>query len=208
MMDFKVFLEAYLAAIKGEDKGFMKGVYQDWFESSGVVPKEQEDYFYGAMFGDLKQLVGCPLTGTESMDDFDIAHLKAPDGSELTLVFRKKGDSWIYFDARTNLMLFKKVYAINYDVKGGRLRILFNGKRSPIVGDIEAGRNGFNSMINSALEVGGNEITLQTLDGGPVEVSLRISSGARGEIVDSSQGDVLSWNGTVKEPVKLDFTAE
>jgi hypothetical protein len=207
-MDFKVFLDAFFAAIKGEDKGFMRGVYQDWFESSGVVPKEQEDYFYDAMFGDLKQLPECSLTGTESIDEFDIARLKAPDGSEATLVFMRKGDSWIYFDARTNLTLFKKVYAINYNVKGGRLRILFNGKRSPVVGDIEAGRNGFISMINSALEIGENEITLQPLDGKPVEVSLQISSAKTGEILDTGQGDVLNWNGTVEEPARLSFNAE
>ena len=91
---------------------------------------------------------------------------------------------------------------------GGRLRILFNGKRSPVVNDIEADRNGMMSPINAALKVGENELTLQSLDGTPVDVSLQISSARLGGIADSSASDVLDWNGEVKEPVTVKINVE
>jgi len=207
MSDFESFLKKYFEAIKNEDAEFIKKVYGDWLETAGIVPEGQEDAFYKAVFGDLKQLLGGSLVRTDAFDDFVIAHLK-DDNGEFSLTFQKKGDSYIYFNERTNFTSFKLVYTLGYNVKGGKLRMLFNGKRSPVVNDIEADRNGMMSPINAALKVGENELTLQSLDGVPVQVSLQISSAKAGEIADSSASDTLDWEGEVKEPVTLKFKTE
>ncbi|MFH1684782.1 MAG: hypothetical protein ABH983_00595, partial [Candidatus Micrarchaeota archaeon] len=102
--------------------------------------------------------------------------------------------------------LFKQVYAIGYAIQGGSLRVLFNGKRNIVADKIQ--NSGFNSIINSALEIGENEITLESVDGTSLTVSLKISSAKPGDIVSTDQGNVLNWDGTVKEPVNLRFSAE
>jgi hypothetical protein len=142
----------------------------------------------------------------ECFGDFCIARMKDSDGSQYSLTFMKKGGSWIYFNERTNFSLFKKIYALGYVVDGQeRLGILFNGKRSPVLAEI--GSSGFVSLINAALRPGDNEITI--LPGkSPARVTIRISSAKSGDVINSAQGDVLSWEGIVKEPVKLNFRAD
>ncbi len=207
-MEFDDFIRAYLKAIADYDEGFLKAVYEDWFASSGVVKGLDMDGFLRAAKADLKQFEHCRPEGKECFDDFCIAKLKGPFGAEHSLSFRRKGDGWGYFDERSNLARFNKVYAIAYHVEGkGGLRIMFGGRRTPAVRDIEGDTSGFVSMINSALEKGGNEITLLPL-GGEIGVSVRISSGVQGGIMDTSAGDALSWQGRLKGPLKLRFEAE
>ncbi|MFH1393503.1 MAG: hypothetical protein ABII71_02225 [Candidatus Micrarchaeota archaeon] len=207
MAAFEEFLKEYFKAIEAGDKEFVKKVYSDWLETSGMVPEDKMDFFLSAVFGDLKQMVGAKLVKTENIDDFNVAHYKDENG-EFTLSFMKKDGSWVFFNERSNFSLFKRAYAINYNVKGGRLRILFNGKRFPLISDIEDGRNGVITLINCALKPGENEVILQSLDGTSLEVSLQISSGKVGEVMNSAQGDSLDYNGRVKEPVVLKFKAE
>lgn len=203
---FEEFLKAYFNAIRNEDAAFIKKVYSEWLETSGAVPKGQEDGFLKAAFESLKPMLSGKLERTEQYDGFHLAHFKDAEG-EFSLTFRERDDSFVFFNERSNYSLFKKVYAIGYNVSGGKLRMLFNGKRSPAVTDIDS-TSGFVSMINSALQVGKNEIELMSPDGAELVVSLRISSAKEGDIMNSNQGDALSWDGKVKDPVKLDFTAE
>jgi hypothetical protein len=44
--------------------------------------------------------------------------------------------------------------------------------------------------------------------GASVKASIRISSGIEGEIMETTQGDVLSWDGNVSAPVTLKFEAK
>lgn len=208
MEPFEDFLTELFEAIRHEDKGFIRKVYGDWLFSSGIVPKSQEEIFYDAAFGDLRPLLEGKLERVEEMDDFRIAHYRGPSGG-FSLTFREKEGSFIFFNEKSNYSSFHKVYALNYGVQGkGRLRLIFNGRRSPLIADIEGGRSGFNSLINAALAIGTNELTLKSLDKGELEVSLQISSAEKGGIMDSAHGDVLSWSGKVADEVRLRFEAE
>lgn len=204
-MDFKEFLGAFFAAIKNEDRGFVKKVYGEWFDSAGF-PMDQKEQFFSGIFSDLKQISAGTPERSECFDDFCTVRMKDTDSSEYSLTFMKSGGSWIFFNERTNFSLFKKVYALGYVVDGEeRLGILFNGKRSPVLTEI--GSSGFVSLINAAVNPGDNEITI--LPGkNPARVTLRISSAKSEDVINSAQGDVLSWEGTVKEPLKLKFRAD
>ncbi|MFH0884267.1 MAG: hypothetical protein V1861_00995 [Candidatus Micrarchaeota archaeon] len=204
---FTDFMARFFKAIEGEDAVFLKAVYLDWFESSGVMKGGRFGDFLAAAMPDLKGMAGSRLAGEECFDDFCIAYLKGADGSEFSLTFRKKDDSYIFFNERSGFAGFKKVYALGYALEGGRLRILFNGKRAPIVHEIES--SGAVSFINSALKLGANEITLEPVVAGErINATIRISSGAEGGVMNSAQGDVLSWDGEVSKPVILKFDAE
>ena len=204
MADFDEFMKQFLTAVKENDSEFLKGVYSEWLKSSGM--KEQLDAAGGfdALLGELAYLDAYTFKSSESFDDFFIANLDGPD--EQKLVFKKKADSWVVFNEMSNKGLFKTMYSLNYNIEAGKLRILFNGKRSPFVKDTEG--QGFNSLINSALVVGDNEITLESIENKELKVDIRISGGAEGGVVDSSQGDAISYQGVVKDPVKLNFKAE
>lgn len=206
-LEFEEFLKGFLAAAKGKDTKRLMEAYREAFTGSGAVPPGEEEAALASIAGFLAPLAERAPDGIEALDDYRIARFKDKDGSEISLTFIRKGDSWGVFDERMNLRSFKRIYAIGYSVEGEqRLGVLFNGKRSPILRDI--GSSGFASLINSALKPGENELTITPLGGALVKVSIRISSGVRGSIMDSSQGDVLSWDGVVKEPVKLKFRAE
>jgi hypothetical protein len=203
---FADFFRDYLAAVKAGDMGFIRNVYSDWFASAGM-PGKLDDFLKAGM-PDLKKAAAGAYAKEECFGPFCIAHMKDASG-EYSLTFRKKGDSWIFYNERTNFSKFGNVYAISYSVKGaGRLRIYFNGKRSPFVSDIGAGTEGFVSLINSALSVGTNELTLDSLDRVPLQVSIRVSSAKPGGVIDSAQGNVLIWEGKVEDPVSVSFTAE
>jgi len=203
---FKEFVSALFRAIGSEDKTFLKAAYLDWFESSGLMKGAKFEDFLDAAMPELKALVGCRLVREECFDDFCIAHLKNADGPEFEYAFRKKGDSYAYFNERSGFARFRKVYALGYFVEGGRLRVLFNGKRFPVV--YEIGSSGAVSLINSALKVGANEITLEPAQAGTkVRASIRISSEVEGGIINSAQGDVLSWDGELEGKVALKFDA-
>ncbi len=207
-MEFDDFIKGYLRAIKEGDEGFLKEVYEEWFLTSGAGGGMALEGFIKAALPELRELEHCRLEAKECFDDFCIARLKGPFGLERSIWFRRRGERWRYFDERSGLARFRKVYAIAYHVQGkGGLRILFGGRRAPAVGDIEGDTTGFISMINSALEKGENELTLQPL-GGEIEVSVRISSGEPGEVMDTSAGDSLSWKGILKGPLKLRFSAD
>ena len=204
---FRAFIARLFKAIKNGDVAVLRTVYLDWFESSAVMPDRSFDDFIAAALPDLGRLPENRLVREECFDDFCIAHFKGKDGSDMTLTFRKKGDSFIFFNERSGFAAFKKVYALNYVLDGGKLRMLFNGKRSPIVHEVES--FGFVTFINSALKVGANEITLEPVDAGAsVKASIRISSGPEGDIMESAAGDVLSWDGEVGKAVSLKFDAE
>jgi len=204
---FKEFMAVFFKAVGSGDKAFLKAVYLDWFESSGLMKGAKFEDFLAAAMPDLKGLAGCKLVREECFDDFCIAHLKNTDGSEFEYAFRKKNDSYAYFNERSGFTRFKKVYALGYFVEGGTLRILFNGKRSPIISEINS--SGAVSFINSALKIGANEMTLEpAVSGARVKASIRISSDIEGGIINSAQGDVLSWDGEVAGPVTLKFNAD
>ncbi|MEW6721937.1 MAG: hypothetical protein AB1324_01605 [Candidatus Micrarchaeota archaeon] len=205
--EFGDFLKKYLDAVRNGDKAFMAGVYSEWFDTSGF-PKEQKEQFFHAIFEDLKQVIAGAPEEPECFGDFCIAHFRDAEGEgRFSLTFRRKGESWEYFNERSGFSKFSKVYSIQYVVEGEeRLGILFNGKKSPVLIDI--GSSGFASLINAALVPGDNEITLLPPASGSARVSIRISSGRQGDIVNSAQGDVLSWDGVVKGPAKLNFRAE
>lgn len=192
-------------AIDNEDVAFLKKVYMSWFKTSEILPLDQEEYFFSNIFVDLNSMKNSKLIGTETFDGFDIAHMKNQDESEYQLIFQKNGEDWIYFNERSNYSLFKNTYAINYNIEDGKLRILFNGTRSPIVTDIDS-TSGLVSLINSSLKIGENEITLQSLDEIPIKVMISISNcEKRKGAIMTTNGNVLQWNGVVKEPVKLKF---
>jgi len=204
---FKAFIARLFKAIKGGDVAALKTVYLDWFESSAVMPDRGFEDFIAAALPDLRKLPENKLASEECFDDFCIAHFNGKDGSDNTLTFKKKGDSFIFFNERSGFAAFGKVYALNYVLDGGKLRMLFNGKRSPIIHEIES--SGFVSFINSALKVGANEITLEPVEADKsVKASIRISSGVEGDIMDSAAGDVLAWDGIVSAPVTLKFEAK
>ncbi len=202
---FEEFLTGYFNAIKNDDLEFLGRIYQDWLETSGEVPEEQKPEFTKMIMGDLKQLAELKIDRTEEIGDFDIVYMKVDDG-EFSLTFKKKGDSWVFFNEKSNFTLFKQVYAISYAIQGGSLRVLFNGKRTIAADKIQ--NSGFNSIINSVLQVGENEMALESVDGSELTVSLAISSAKPGEVISTDQGNVLKWEGKVKEPVSLKFTAE
>ena len=207
-MEFKEFMESFQKAIRQSDRKFMESVYGGWFGSAGF-PKDQREQFFHAIFEDLKHMVsGASGEEPECFGDFCIARFKEAGGDGIfSLVFRKKGDSWEYFNERSNFSSFSKVYAIGYQVDGeARVGVLFNGMKSPVLTDI--GSSGFVSLINAALRKGENEITLLPPPSGSAKASIQISSAKEGEIIDSAQGDVLRWDGVVEEPVKLKFRAE
>ena len=202
--DFEEFIGKYFEAIKNEDLGFVKKVYSDWLETSGAVPRGQEEQFLKAAFESLKPMIGGRLEKTEEMGNFIIGHFKSDEGG-FSLTFKKEGDAYIFFNERSNFSKFKKVYAMNYNISGGGVRVLFNGSRTPVIEKISG--SGFVSLINSVLEPGPNEITLEPA-GGEMECSLQISSAKEGEILDTAQGDVLNWEGVLARPVTLKFRVE
>lgn len=202
--DFEQFIAEYFDAIRNEDTGFIKKVYSEWLETSGAVPAGQQEQFLKAAFESLKPMVNGKLEKTEEMENFTVGHFKSDEG-EFSLTFKKKEGTYIFFNERSNYSKFSKVYAMNYNLSGGKVRVLFNGSRTPLIGEIE--NSGFVSLINSVLEPGENGITLQPVDG-QVECSVQISSAKEGEILDSAQGDVLNWEGILKEPVSLKFNVE
>jgi hypothetical protein len=205
--DFKAFLERFFSSIGRGDSDFLRGVYLDWFESSGAMPDREFGEFLDAAMPDLRDMLGSSLAGEECFGDFCIAHMKGADGSAFSLAFRRKGSSFVFFNERSGFASFRKAYALNYALDGGRLRVLFNGKRSPII--YEIGSTGFVTLINSALKPGANEMTLEpAVAGAKVKASIRISSGTEGDIMDSAQGDALSYDGVVGGPVTLKFLAE
>lgn len=205
MGSFEDFLNEFFNAAKSDNFDFINKVYADLVETSGEVPPEQKGEFAKMIMGDLKQLAELKVDRIEEIGDYPVAYMKVPDG-EFSVTFMKKGDSWVFFNEKMNFTKFKKVYAIGYQVDGGALRVLFNGKRTPLADKIQ--NSGFNSIINSGLNVGENELTLESIDGAELKVSLQISSAKEGEIVTTSDGNVLKWEGAVKEPVKLQFSAE
>jgi hypothetical protein len=202
---FKDFMAEFFGAVKKNDFDFINRTYSDWLETSGEVPPEQKGMFANMIISDLQWLAGLNIDEYEEFGDYGVAHMKTEDG-EISITFRKKGDSWAFFNEKMDFTKFKKVYAIGYQVEGGSLRVLFNGKRTPIADKIQ--NSGFNSIINSALKVGENEMVLEPLEGAELKVSLRISSAKEGEIISTDEGNVLKWEGTVKEPVALKFKAE
>lgn len=201
--DFEGFVNEYFEAIRNEDVEFIRKVYSEWLETSGAVPPGKEDDFLRAAFESLKPMVNGKLERTEELGNFLVAHFRDAEG-EFSLTFKKKDGSYIFFNERSNYSKFKKVYAMNYNLSGGKLMVLFNGSRTPLIGEI--GNSGFVSLINSVLEPGENEIALEPV--GEVKGSLQISSAKEGEILDSAEGDVLNWGGTLKEPLKLKFHVE
>src|SRR5512143_1364807 len=145
-MEFAEFMRRFIEAVGKGDSAFLEAVYRDWFGSSGVMPGASVGDFLKAARGDLAGIGKSSLAGTECFGDFCVASLKDADGSEFSLAFRKKGGSWAFFNERTNLASFKKIYAIGWLVEGeGRLAVLFGGKEYPVLRDI--GSSGFVSMI-------------------------------------------------------------
>lgn len=202
--EFEGFIREYFDAIKNENVEFIKKVYSEWLETSGAVPAGEEEQFLKAAFESLRPMASGKLHKTEEMGNFIVGHFKSDEG-EFSLTFKKKDGSYVFFNERSNYSKFKKVYAMNYNLSGGSVRIFFNGSRTPVVGEIE--NSGFISLINSVLEPGENEITLEPV-GGEVEGSVQISSAKEGEILDSAQGDILNWEGSLKGPVILKFEIE
>ena len=205
MSSFQDFLTEFFNAAKSDNFEFLNKVYADILETSGEVPEDQRGEFTKMIIGDLKQLAELKIDRIEEIGEYSIVYMKIPDG-EFSLAFKKKGDSWIFFNEKMNYTRFKQVYAIGYSVQGGSLRILFNGKRTPIADKVQ--NSGFNSIINSVLNVGENEMTIESIDGAELSVKLTISSAKEGDVVSTDEGNVLSWSGTVKEPVSLKFVAE
>ncbi|MCI0527917.1 MAG: hypothetical protein L0Y56_10820 [Nitrospira sp.] len=205
-MEFKVFIGKFAEALAKKDEAFMKEIYADIL-ASGIVPEDQKPDFFTMVFSVLENVKNLPLESTECFGDFCIAHFKGEDDSKLSFTFMKKGSSWVLFSERMNFSSFRKAYAINYVVDGeDRLKVLFNGKETPVLRDI--GSSGVVTLINSALNVGENELTITPPQGKSIKVTIRISSGMEGEPMNSAQGDVLSWEGTVSEPQKLKFRAD
>lgn len=202
---FKDFMGRFFKAVRESDAGFLKGVYSDWFASSEVMPGAPFEAFLEAAMPDLKGVAECTLAGDECFGDFCVAKLRGPDNSESSISFRRKGDSFVFFNARSGYASFKRAYALGYSVEGGGVRILFNGRRHPDVYEIRS--SGAVSLINSALVPGDNEITLEPLGGG-VRASIRVSSAEKDGVINSAQGDALSWDGEVAGPVTLRFRAE
>lgn len=205
MSSFQDFLTEFFNAAKSDNFEFLNKAYSDLVETSGEVPEHQRGEFAKMIIGDLKQLAELKIDRIEEIGEYSIVYMKIPDG-EFSLAFKKKGDSWIFFNEKMNYTRFKQVYAIGYSVQGGSLRILFNGKRTPIADKVQ--NSGFNSIINSVLNVGENEMTIESIDGAELSVNLTISSAKEGDVVSTDEGNVLSWSGTVKEPVSLKFVAE
>ncbi len=205
-MEFAAFIQRFIEAVRKGDTVFLEEVYRDWFASSGIMPGSGLGDFLRMARSDLEPVGKSAFLGSECFGGFCVAQMKGADGSAFSLCFRKKADSWEFFNERTGLSSFKKIYAIGYLVEGkGRLAVRFNGSESPVLRDIRS--SGFASMINSALRIGKNELALVN-SGKPVRVSIRISSGKEGTVMDSAQGDVLSWEGTIQNTAKLSFTAE
>lgn len=203
---FREFMAAFFKAVKDGDAAFIRNVYGEWAEKCGYG--ESIDLLLPQIISQLGQLPPGKLENAESFGDFDLAHLKLDDGSDVTMVFRRQGGSWAFFNERSGYADFKKAYAIQYGAEGGRLRMLFNGKRSPFLYEIPDGAQGVLSLINSAIKPGGNELTLESPDGVPVRASIRISGAEKDGIINSAQGDVLSWDGEVAGPVTLKFNAD
>jgi len=205
MSSFQDFLTEFFNAAKSDNFEFLNKAYSDLVETSGEVPEHQRGEFAKMIIGDLKQLAELKIDRIEEIGEYDIVYMKIPDG-EFSLAFKKKGDSWIFFNEKMNFTKFKQVYAIGYSVQGGSLRVLFNGKRTPIADKVQ--NSGFNSIINSVLNVGENEMTIESIDGAELSVKITISSAKEGDVISTDEGNVLSWSGTVKEPVSLKFVAE
>jgi hypothetical protein len=201
-MEFDEFMEKFSEAVGSKDREFIRQVYSG-FDIKAEMPEEQ---FFKMIFQMLEPLAGRKPDDTEKFDDFYIAHFKEGDG-QLNMTFLKRGESFVMYNDKANYGEFQKAYAIGYSVTGdARLKVLFNGKRFPILRDM--GESGFASMINSALVPGENEITLMPAESGPVKATIKISSAMKDGVIDTTQGDVLVWEGEVKEPVKLRFRAE
>jgi hypothetical protein len=205
---FEAFLKSFFEAIKKKDQKFIKNIYGDWVDSSGVIAKEQkEQFFEGAVFVEVESLAGGKLVDVEILDEYYIAHLKYGDG-ETELIFKKKNGTWIFFNEMFDLAKFKLVYTINYEVSGGPLMVKINGKRTPVIRDFAEASQGMASPINSALVPGKNEISFESSNKKPIEISIQINGERRGDIAVSTEGNVLDWKGVVKDKVSLTFKAE
>lgn len=203
--DFEAFMKKFLEAIKKRDTTVMKNVYSEWAESSGIFKNIRREDFFTNIFKDLKDFQDLPIKKCEPCGEFMIARLGSNDDL-VSLVFMKKGGNWVFFNEMSNFALFSKAYTLDYKVKGdGIVRFLFNGKQSPVIDDIEGGSSGFMSPINSALVVGRNELTIQLLKGKGAKASIKINGTDKGGVADSSEGNVLSWEGDLSKPVVLKF---
>ncbi len=208
--EFDDFVADLMAALASSDEGFIRKVYQDWVDTSGVLPAEYVDTFPQMVLAELGPMAECPTRETETFEDFGIVHfVNEEDPDETTsLTFKQTGDGWIMFNERSGFINFKKVYTLSYDVQGGQVAIRFNGKRHPLISEPDQDvLTAFVTPINSALNVGANEANLVLVSGTP-EVQLRINSEDEGEIADSSDSNVLLWEGTVTEDMSLSFEAE
>lgn len=204
--EFSQFMARFFKALGSYDVPFLKEVYGDWFESSGIMPDRKIEEFLAAAKLDLSSMAGSRLAGNECFGGYCIAKCRGADGAEFELTFMKKGGTFVFFNERSGFAQFKKVYALGYAVDGGKIRMLFNGNRSPLVYEIAT--SGAVSFINSALRPGENELTLEPVAAGSkAHVSIRISSAAEGGIINSSQGDVLAWDGEVGTRITLRFNA-
>jgi len=207
-MEFDEFLKTFFEAIGKKNVAFVKNIYLDWLQTSGMVPKEQEKYFFtDAIFSELKSLLNATVTSVDVIDEYYVAHLRYPNGDGI-MTFKKKGDTWVFFNEMSNKAMFTNIYTINYTTGDGQIRVLFNGKRTPVVTDMEADMQGMVSPINSALKKGENTITLQSLEKKPVEVSIQMNGTVPGGVANSRNGNVLDWKGTVNEDIVLKFNAE
>ncbi len=202
-MEFDDFIKRYMGALDKGDRRFLKGVYAEWSRTSGGS-------------GSLKALLEETRAGLENsrvdrkdcFGDFCVVRMRGPYGLERSLTFRRSGKGWSYFDERSGLAAFRKVYSISYEVRGkSGLRMLFGGQRAPVMEDIEGDTDGYVSIINSALRKGENEISLIPL-AGRVDAWVKISSCRRGGTMDLSAGDALSWRGTIDGPYSLRFRAD
>ncbi|MHC4607690.1 MAG: hypothetical protein ACYTAF_12310 [Planctomycetota bacterium] len=207
---FKDFVTEFQTALKNGDQDFIRTVYQYWVDTSGALPPEYKDTFPELVIAEAGSTAELPVKSVETFDDFGVVQFSDPadPGASTSMTFRRKGNSWIMFNERSGFTRFKKVYTLWYAVEGGKVAIRFNGKRSPLVpehSDRTAGATV--TPINSALNVGPNEVGVESVDGQP-KVQVRINSAKEGEIADSSVGDALLWEGVVSEPVKLTFNAE
>jgi hypothetical protein len=193
------FIKKLAKAIINNDIAFLKRVYGEWFDTSGVAKQAKfEDIVASMTF-----ISTMKINSVDSFDDFAIIH-GVSDDNELELVFQKTQESWIYVNNYSHLSEFKCIYSINYSCSG-KMRLLFNKKRSPFISDGSSDST-IISMINSALKVGENELTIQVLEGSPVNAMIIISSGSRGEIMDSNSGEVLNWSGKINKSTVLKFT--
>jgi hypothetical protein len=206
---FADFVREFQEALKRGDLDFITAVYQDWVDTSGMLPPQFRDNFAELVLEQVRPLAESVVASVETFDDFGIVHFDDPSDpdSETSMMFRLKNDGWVMFDGRSNFIHFTKVYTISYNIQGGRIALRINGKRHPLISEQADDQvSAVVSPINCTLNVGENTMDVIPVDGEP-QVDLRISSATEGDIADSSESDVLFWQGTVTAPVELPLTA-